>query len=220
MELDDLKQTFRDFDRRLAQQSALAVEIRKDQRVSRVRASLRPLVLGHAAQVAVGVLVVLFAGRAWVDGLGEPHLLIAGGLVHGYAVLMIALGAQMLWAMHRLDFAAPILVIQKQLALVRRSYVRSGLVIGLPWWFLWIPFAILLLDGAGIDFYASASRAWLAANLAVSVVGIGGTLWLTRAIWRKPREGEPTSERELRMSGASLRRAQRVLDEIAQFEKE
>jgi hypothetical protein len=220
MELDEMKQTFRDFDQRLARLSAVGMAIRKEQGMSRVRASLRPLIFGHAAQMAMGVLVAVFAGRLWVDHLDEPHLLVAGIIVHVYAVLMIVLGAQVLAALYRLDFSAPVLVIQKQLAWARRSYVRTGLVVGVPWWLLWIPFGMLLLAAGGVDIYADLSRAWLAANLVVGIVGIGGTLWFTRALWRKPRDGEPGNDAERRMAGTGLQSAQRLLDEIAEFEKE
>ena len=220
MELDDLNQTIHDFDRRLARLSALVAVVREERDMSRVRASLRPLIFGHAAQMAVGVLVAVFAGRLWVEHLDKPHLLAAGIIVHVYAVLMIVLGAQVLAALYRLDFSAPVLVIQKQLAWARRSYVRAGLVVGLPWWLLWIPFGMLLLAAGGVDIYADLSRAWLAVNLVIGIVGIGGTLWLTRALWRKPRDGEPGSDAERRMAGTGLQSAQRLLDEIAEFEKE
>jgi hypothetical protein len=220
MELDDLKQAFHAVDKRLARHEALAIATRKEQGFRRVRASLRPLVVGHAAQLAVGVLVAVFAGRLWVEHLDEPHLLVAGLVVHVYAVLMIVLGAQVLAALYRLDWSAPVVVIQKQLAWARRSYVRTGLVVGLPWWLLWIPFGMLLLASGGVDIYADLSRAWLAANLAIGIIGIGGTLWFTRALWRKPPSDELASDAERRMAGTGLQSAQRLLDEIAEFEKE
>lgn len=144
MELDDLKQGLHDFDRRLARLSVLAAAIREERDMSRVRVGLRRLTLGHAAQIATGVLLALFAGRFWVEHLDEPQLLVAGLAVHGYAVLLIVLGARALAAIYRLDFSAPAATIREQLALARPQ-ARAGLVIGLVGWLLWIPFGMVML---------------------------------------------------------------------------
>ena len=142
MELDDLKQGMDDFDRRLARLSVLAAAVREERDMSRVRVDLRRLTLGHAAQIATGVLLALFAGRFWVEHLDEPQLLVAGLAVHGYAVLLIVLGARALAAICRLDFSAPAVTTQEHLA---RPRARAGLVIGLAGWLLWIPFGMVML---------------------------------------------------------------------------
>src|SRR5262245_27982885 len=164
MELDDLKQAFWTLEGRMERQSTLNERIYKEQKLDRTRASLRPLVWGHAGQAALGVLLTLLAGPFWWKHPDNPHLVIAGVIVYVYAVLMIALGARVLVRLYNLDFDAPVIAIQKQLAELRRSYLNCGLVIGLPWWLLWIPFAMVM---SGFDLYTRATRAWIIANIAV-----------------------------------------------------
>jgi hypothetical protein len=217
MELDDLKPIFGKLDAALARQRAVNLHVVKAHRENRLRASLRPLVWAHVAQVGVGLLIAISAGKFWVEHLADPHLLVAGALVHAYAVVMIALGSRMLALLYGLDFAAPVLAIQKQMAQVRRSYVRCGLVVGLPWWLLWLPFTMLVLRMAGFDIYPYFSPAWLVTNVLVAIVGISATLWLCRSLWH------PRFERADKIEAAAgngLAKVQAFLDEIAQFEKE
>jgi hypothetical protein len=217
MELDDLKQAVWSLDRRLEQGSTPSLELYKEQKLDRTRASLRPLVWGHAAQVAFGVLLSVVAGSFWWRHSDEPNLMIAGVIVHVYAVLMIALGARVLVHIHTLNLAAPVLAIQKQLARLRRSYVTTGLVVGLPWWCLWIPFVMVI---SGADLVANTPASWLVLNLLVGIAGILGTLWFYRVLWYRPAHDERRRNVEVSAAGNSLRRAQKFLDEIARFERE
>jgi serine/threonine-protein kinase len=219
LELDDLRQALRKLEPQLERDRALNLRLHGALKQDRMRATLRPLFWAHAAQVALGVLMVLPVGRFWVQHLHEPHLLVAGLVVHAYAVAMIALGARMLVLLHGLDFAAPVVAIQKQVARVRRSYVRSGLVVGLPWWLLWLPFAMLVFGMLGFDLYANFSRAWFFSNVAFGAVGIVVTLWLTRSLWYRTSATDRDAKVEA-AAGSAFRNVQRFLDEIARFEKE
>jgi len=133
-------------------------------------------------------------------------------ILHAYAVLMIVLGARVLWRLYSLDFAAPVVSIQKQLEQLRGSYVSSGLAVGLPWWLLWIPCAILFLR---MDLQSSTQLAWVAGSAAFGVAGILMTLWLCRGSYRMPPAGTDDP-----LGGTSLQKARRFLHEIEQFERE
>lgn len=217
MELDDLKQAVATLDRGVAQLHDLGSASNKEQTLDRTRASLRPVLWEHAGQVALGVLVALAVGPFWWAHRAEPALLIAGLLLHVYAVLMIVLGSRVIVAVRTLDLDAPIVDIQRELASLRRSYVVTAFVIGLPWWLLWIPLAMVVF---GFDLVSEASPLWLVTNLIFGILGIAGTLWYHRHLW----VGRPDSERrrgiEESVSGTSFRSAQRFLDEIARFERE
>jgi serine/threonine-protein kinase len=78
----------------------------------------------------------LWGGGFWTEYLDVPYLLIAGLLVHAAGLSMIGLGAAMQVLIARIDYSAPVLAIQRQLAQVRTLYVYGGLAVGLPWWLL------------------------------------------------------------------------------------
>jgi hypothetical protein len=220
MELDELKQTLRAMEERLAHESRLNLETRRERGRERIQASLWPLYATHAAEILLGLFLAIAVGPFWVSRLDEPHLLIAGVIVHVYAVAMIALGGWTLSLLLTLDFSAPVVAIQERLARVRRAYIRSGLVVGLPWCLLWIPFGMLSFEMLGFDIYANFSRAWFFSNVAVGSVVMLVALWLCRGLWYRPSDAAEARKLEESWGGKRLQNVQRFLDELAEFAKE
>lgn len=218
MELDQLKHAWQTLDRRLAQQHLLQVRVLRERKLDSLRRHLRPLQWGHILQMTFGVLMVVLAVAVWPHHLGETHLLLAGLVMHAYGVAVIVLGAVMLSRIGSVDYDAPVLGIQKQLAGLRKLYVLSGMWVGLPWWLLWVPCAMLVFMALfGADFYRNAPWAiWL--NLAVGSVGLLTTWGFHR--WSRhpsrPRLGKWLDDS---LTGNSLRKAQGALDEIIRFEQ-
>lgn len=216
MELDDLKQAVAALDRGIAEVRDLSVATYKERRLDRTRASLRPVLWEHAAQVALGI-VLSVVGQLWWPESGAPALLVAGLVLQVYAVLMIVLGLRVVVSIRTLDLDAPVVEIQRALARLRRSYVMTGFVVGMPWWLLWIPLAMVVF---GVDLDGRFSWGWLITNLIIGVVGIAGTLWYFRRLWIDPADSERRRSLETSVSGKGFRSAQRFLDEIARFERE
>ena len=153
MELDELKIAWQSLDRRIDQQNRLAWADLRERKLEKARVGLRPLYWGQVLQSVLGIPVVLLGVATWSRNLDVTSLLIAGLMVHAYGVLMIALGGRTLWLINRIDYAAPVVAIQKQLAELRRFYVLGGMIAGLPWWFLWMPFMMALVGLAGVDLF-------------------------------------------------------------------
>jgi hypothetical protein len=216
MELDDLKAAWKTLEQRLEAQGALNLHMYKEGKLDRLRRGLRPLVWGQAIQIVIGVLVAVYGGSFWVDHRDVPHLLIAGLIVHVAGMSMIALGALMEAMIARIDYSAPVLTIQRQLAQLRKVYVRGGLAIGLPWWLLWVPFLMVLIGYAGVDLYLHApSVIWI--GTAIGVAGLLATWAFVRWADNRPRFA---GRLEHSAAGGSITRAQACLDEIARFERE
>jgi hypothetical protein len=216
MELDDLKQAVAHLDRGIAQVRNLTAAGYKERRLDKTRASLRPVLWEHAAQVALGVLLSV-GGQLWWPETGAPALIVAGLVLQAYAVLMIVLGLRVIVSIRTLDLDAPVVEIQRALARLRRSYVMTGFVVGMPWWLLWIPLAMVAF---GVDLNGRFSWGWLVINVAIGVAGIAGTVWHYRHLWLEPVDSERRRRIEESASGRSFRGARRFLDEIARFERE
>lgn len=216
MELDDFKQAWQMLDRRLEQQRAFNVQIYRDSRSAQMRQGVRPLVWGQAIQLIVGVAGVLFFAPIWIAHWREPGLLIAALTMHVYCIGMIVVGAMTLVHVARLDYAAPVLLIQRQLSQLRKTYAIAGAcIVGLPWWFLTAPLLVVLTRGAIM--VVAPSVIWI--QLAVGAAGLLATVWFYR--WSR-HPGRTALARKIDEStvGGSLRRAQAALDEIVQFERE
>jgi serine/threonine-protein kinase len=217
MELDDLKATFQDLNARLDRQNALNLSLLRENRQEKARHGLRPLAWGQALQMAAGALLVLGSASFWWNHRDVPHLLATGLLFHAYGLALILCGVRMQVLLHRVDFGAPVVEIQKQLARLRRFYVVGGLWIGLPWWLLWMPFMAMVFMGFfGVDMYVNAPQ-MVGINLAVGLTGLLLT-WL----FHRWAQGRPSLARKLSdsLAGTSLTRVQGLLDEISRFERE
>ena len=217
MELDDLKSAWQILDRRLETQTALQLHVFREGKLDKLRGSLRPLVWGQVAQIVFGALMIVLGVACWAQNPDVPMLFGAGLSLHVYGVVAIIFAGVTLGRIGRIDYAAPVLAIQKQLAQLRRTYILNSLCAGLPWWLLWIIAPMALLGLAGVDIASRAPEfVWI--SLAVGAAGLLATLWSLR--WAQdPRRPRLASLVDASMTGASLRKARRFLDEIAQFER-
>ena len=217
MELDDMKAAWKTLDQRLDAQAALNLHMFKEGKLVLLRRGLRPLVVGQAIQIVVGVLIALWGGGFWFDHRNVPHLLIAGLIVHLAGISMIALGALMQALIARIDYSEPVLTIQRHLAQLRKVYVRGGLAIGLQWWLLWMPFLMVFFKSAfGADMYANAPAViWF--GTAVGAAGLLATWMFVRWSGRRPQLAQRLEDSA---AGGSINRAQACLDEIARFAEE
>jgi len=216
MELDELKSAWQILDHRLERQSALSLHLFRQDKLDRMRSSLRPLFIGQLLQIAFGVCFVVLAGLLWASAAAKGIALIAAGVtVHAYGVACIVLAGATLARIRHIDYAAPVVEIQKSLARLRRAYIVNGMIAGMAWWFLWIPLLMVLAGIAGVDLGARAPEV-IGYGVGIGVAGLAVTYAFHR--WSQ----QPGRERVARavddsITGSSLRNARRVLEEIEHF---
>ena len=218
MELDELKAAWQALDRRLEQHSKINLQLLRDKKLVKARSSLHPLFWGQVVQMLFGLGFILLAATLWSARPDVAHVIAAGVVIHAYGIATIIVAGITLGSIRRIDYAAPVLEIQKQLARLRKLYIRSGMIAGLPWWFLWVPLLMLLSALVGVDLYARApSMVWI--GLGVGLCGLLGTWWFHR--WsHHPARAAFGKRLDDGAAGGSIRKMQAVLDEIAQFERE
>ena len=216
MELDEMKLAWQTLEHRFEQQHALNVQIYRDSRLDKMRRGLRPLVWGQALQMVIGVSGLLLLAPIWMAHRHDTAVLIAGMVMHVYCVGLIVFGAVVQGNIARLDYAAPVLVIQRQLLKLRRIYAVGGaLVVGLPWWFLTAPLLVVLTRGGIMQ--NAPSVIWI--QLVIGAVGLLATFWFHR--WsHRPERAALARKLDASSAGGSIRRAQAVTDDIARFEQE
>ena len=215
METDDIKSAWQSLDQRLQRQHALELHRFRDEKLRRMRSGLRPLFWGQCLQILFGAAIAALAGALWSTYPRAAAVIVAGVLVHAYGIACIIGAGATLGAMAKIDNAAPVLDLQKQLARVRKAYVIGAMVLGIPWWLLWVPLVMVLAGLAGVDAFARAPG-FVFASLAVGVLGMLGTWWIHR--WsRRPGRADALEDA---LSGASLRRARAQLEELGRFERD
>ena len=216
MELDDMKLAWQALDNRLQQQHALNLQLFRERRMDTLRRGLRPLVWGQAIQMLVGVLGLLVLAPLWMSHWSDPAVLISGVIMHVYCVGLIVVGGMVQGQIAGIDHAAPVLMIQRRLLKLRRIYAISGaIVVGLPWWFLTAPLLVVLTRGEIMS--RAPSVIWI--MLAIGAAGLVATAWFHRWAHRPGRE-QLARKMDANMTGASIRRAQATLEDIARFERD
>lgn len=218
MELDELKQTWQLLDRHLQQQNTLQLAILHEQKTGRIRSSLRPLFRGQVAQIAFGI-VMLIAGLWLWRHLGDvTAILVAGIAVQAYGIVTIIAAGVVLEGIAGIDRSLPVVELQQRLAKLRRAYLIGGMVVGLPWWVLWMVPPVILLSLHAHETGASfppAAWAWFASG----AVGLVATLAFYRWVRRPGREAL-AKRLDDAAAGSSLRKAQAELDELARYAEE
>jgi hypothetical protein len=220
MELDELKQAWRRMEQRLDTTGALGLQLYRESKVDRIRRTLRWMMAGQALQIAIWMAVTAIVAPFWIEHRAVPHLLIFGLILHAYAVLTIVSSVVQLQVMATIDYAAPVLVLQRRLVRLRTLRIWSTLLLSLPWWPLWIvAFVVGMKWWLGVDLYLVAPT-FVLVNIVFGLVGLVATVWFARRVARRAREtGKPARFAD-DLAGHSLRRAIGQLDEIARFQSE
>ena len=164
---------------------------------------------------------VAFVAPFWITHRHVTHLLVVGLLLHAYGIAGIWSSVTQLFLLIRIYlFDAPVLVVQRRLAQLRRFRMVSTLALGLPWWFLWLLLPLVVMTWwSGVDMFAGGAG-WIGASMAVGAIGTGFSLWLARRLAGRPIKSPWLQSRVDDMSGCTLARVSRQLDELARFERE
>ena len=217
MELDELKRTWVDFEQRiegqLAARDAWDKDVWRQRQRDRVRRGLWPLFWGQIAQIVFGVVLIVMAVAYWSANLGIAHRMIAGVLIHVYGVIVIILAGITLSRMSRIDYTDQVVVIQQRLAELSRWYIRCSAIVGLPWWFLWMPFMHVVFGLLGADFLGSVSVLFLWCNIGAGILGLLATFGFHRWLHRPGRE-QLASRFDENAAGKSLTRARNLLADL------
>ncbi len=217
MEPDELKLAWQSLERRLAQHDTLQREVLRERKLDTARRGLRPLFWGQLLQFLLGIGLIALGVACWTGNTGVPGLLAAGILVHAFGVLNAAAAGIILGLQASIDYAAPVLAIQKRMALLLRFQSLNAVACGLPWWIMWVPVVVAFAGLRPLDPQAG-TPAWIWLSLAVGVAGLLGTWGL--ALWRRRSPASSEADGEQRADGTDgIRRSQRILDEIARFER-
>jgi nicotinamide riboside transporter PnuC len=219
MDLDELKLAWKTLDQRLERQSELQLAELHERRTRNLRSSLRPLAFGQALQMLFGVGAIVLGVLLWSTFTSITTVFVIGLIVHVYGIATIASAGAVLGGIARIDRTLPVVELQQRLARVRRAYIVSGAVIGLPWWLLWVAPPVVIVSLHNAQNGSTGLPAWLWLSLAVGVLGLLAT-WGFHRWLRRPGREDLAQRMHASAAGGSLRRAQAELDELERFARE
>ncbi len=215
MELDDFKTAWQSLDRRLAEQNALSFTLYKETKLTQVKATLRPLLIGQVVQLIAGIAMNFLFAPFWVDNLDKPHLMLCGMALHAYGIMFIVLAARELYVINGIDYAAPVLGIQKQLADLRTWRIRIAPIFAVTGSVIWIPLMLVIFAWLGADVWTTDPNVvyWFFASALISLAIVFGIIfWL-----RRPNRRNLAATLDESSSGKSIRRALRILEDVERF---
>lgn len=154
------------------QETAARLLLSRRELMTRVKESLRPLRSWQIFQILVGVAIIALGAQCWARNTGVPHRLISGIILHVYGIVVVGAAAHVLTRIGRVDYSKPVSEIRTMLNHIRRAYLLSGPVIGVPWWLMWIPVSV------AIGFEAVLYPGCLWVSLAIGIPGVVFSLWL------------------------------------------
>jgi hypothetical protein len=217
MELDEMKQAWQKLNRRLDQQQALNLQLYRESRLDKLHHGLRPLVWGQSIQLAFGVLFMLAGTAYWTGHMEVAHQVVVGVMVQIFGVTMVAFAARVLWLVLEVDYAAPVVRIQRRLARLRAWRVRvEAPVFAVVGSFVWIPLFLMEVHWqTGVDIWARwpAFVGWL---VVCGWVSLALVLLVVLLAWRTGRMRWITDN----AVGKAVRKAEAALEEITRFERD
>lgn len=221
MELDELKEKWEEYDRKLEVNLRLNRRLLRDAYTARARFALwrlaGMLALGSVAMLAVIVALGRFIAVNW----SAPRFVAPAMALDILAIAALAtLIAQMSLALS-MDYSQPIAQLQKRLETLRKLRIRYVQAICLTMTLTWTPIFIVVMKAAlGVDVYRQFDTTWIVANVAFGLLLLAIGLWLGRRYGG--RLGSTAFGRQfLRdLAGYNLNAASRSLAEIEEFERD
>ena len=186
MELDELKGAWQTLDQTIHAGMALNLEVLKELKLDKTRSALKRLAWLVRVELFSGIVTALLIGSFLAGDIHEARFAIPALVLLAVVVLTIAVAARHLAMIDHIDYAAPVVSIQRAVTLLRASRVRTTkwLLLFAP--LLWTPLAIVGARGLlGLDLYRG-SGLWLPGNLGVGVVMILLIIWIAHR-WADPR---------------------------------
>ena len=216
MEPDDLKAAWQSLEARMARSDQVQLALLRETRLARAKDQLRPLKVGHWLQASLGLGLIVLGVACWTRNMEVAGLRVAGIAVHVFGVLTILGATATLVLAGRIDYDAPVLRIQRQLAALLRVHALNAGLCAAPWWIMWLP-VVVAFAGLGETPATADTPAWIIWSLVIGGVGLAAT-WLHAWRHRGRLRVMPPGAVACADGADGIRRSQRLLDEIAAFE--
>lgn len=221
MDLQDMKNLWAEYDRKLETSLRLNIRILREMNLSKVDSSLKRLSSLVVFELVQDVAAVVLLGMFIASHIGEMRFLAPAVLLDVCAIGFVIRAVRQLVVIHTLDYGAPVVAIQKRLEALRIERIRVTKWVFLLCPLIWLPLLIVALEGIfGVDAYLFLDGTWVAANVLFGAAFILLMLWVARRIagrWQGSRWFQSLMDD---LAGRSLVAATGFLNELSRFEEE
>ena len=221
MELDELKEKWKEHDRKLDLSLRLNRRLLRDSYTARARFALWRLA-GMLALGSIAILAVIVGlGRFIAVNWSAPRFVVPAMLLDMMAIAGLATFIAQMGLALTMDYSQPIAQIQKRLETVRKLRIRYVQGIFLTSTLTWAPIFIIVMKAAlGVDVYQAFDTTWLVANVAIGLEILAIGLWLARKFGSRLASTAFGRQFLRDLAGYNLNAASRFISSIEEFERD
>ncbi len=217
MELDDLKNLWREQEKQLQENWALNFELLRTLNLDKAKSRLKSL-----ARVAMTTLIFYIAAALYfiyftIEYGTELHFALAGGVLSVWAITIAAGAMQQLGSISAIDYSEPIPILQRKLELLKiivLRYIRIGAWI-IPFYFSFIIVGFKSLFG--VDILSVGDSTWLMVQAGITLAFIPLTIWIYRKLSPKNIDAA-WMQKVLKGNGSQITDSLIFLKDIERFE--
>lgn len=189
--------------------------------VRRARVGLLPYAGFRVVEAALAAVALGAAARLLFERFDDARYVTVAGAVAVYAAAFGAFAVRLLVGALRLDGAAPVAALQRDVETLRVVEYRALLWAVLGGAVVWLPLPLMLLEILGArGLIGRVDGPWLAGNVVVGIAAlVAGVTWSKRVV---ERPNAPPWARRLvdAVTGRGLRRAAERLAELRAYVRE
>jgi hypothetical protein len=218
MDLDEMKQQWEEQNQKLDESIRLSRSLLTATNLNHARSALQRLKAALIFGAAIWFLIIMALGDFIFQNLANLGLVWSAVAVDVFAIGMLVANIRQLATIQKIDYASPVVLIQRRLAELRVFRVRTvqwGLVAGT---IVWAPCLIVVAKAwFGLE---GINAAWLWANVVFGLSLIPLTIWISRRFADRMHQS-PFLQKLMRdIAGQNLTAATGFLASISEFERE
>lgn len=221
MELDDLKRTWEEYDKRMDINIRLNTRLLRGSVLGKAEAALKGLSRLLLVELLLSLCGALWLGSFLWEHAAETRFLVPAATLHLYVIAIVITCIRQIVAISQADYSAPIVAIQKRLESLRVERIRTTTWTLLLAPLVWTPFLIVTLKALfDVDVYATFGALWLAANVLLGLLVIAVGVWISRRFAGRMKRSSPLLRLFRDIAGHNLTAATGFLCSLSQFEDE
>src|SRR5450755_2676920 len=180
MELDELKQTWSEYARKLDRILSLNLQGLKTAQLDKTRSALGRFKAFRLFEMLVGIFLLIPLGLYVAHHISVPTLVIPAFILAASFLLPVIDNIRQLILLGKISYADHVTTIQRELEGIKLHFLRSFRmpVLMLPLYMVYIVVGFNLLFGVDILAHSDATFLWV--NLLVSLVFIAPAVWILR----------------------------------------
>lgn len=214
MELDDLKNSWDEYGKKLDGNIELNRRILQNMHLGQTRSEMRPLLIFRAIEALIFFMLVVALGSYIGTHLTVSAPTLSAAVLNIFSLLGLIGSIGQIVLIATVDYSGTVISIQQQLSKIRTHSIQilRLILLSVPFYmsYIFLGFEVLF----DIDLYAVTDSKWLVTQIIFSFVLIGPTLWLYRELGLN-KSSHSWIQRFFRFAGeGQIAKALKILEDI------